>query len=809
MADETQRPQREYQGPYQKMWNLLYGDPDDRDEMLSEMSPDDRQKWIMKISAPGSGFTPGDQWRFKQALGALPQVSQTTLLPPAEPDQSMMGRVGQLFGSVVSGEMVGRVRQRLGEVAQESGQIAQQYQEAKGPSVSQGGQPIITGTGKDRRLTYSGIKDRPFGELVVNDLMSKLYDTTEVGAKLAAGFTDPKTLAAFVVSKLGAPGALAAATYFGYQGTQGLVDAIRSGKLTPESLQNGLLSMAGVAGSVGMAGEAGGRGIVPTKPAEIKAAVMEPLRSTARGLSEARMGLRQKVFAAAQQHPLDVQAQQEAVQTAEGIKESGRQLETHSLKAKANVEGVEHRAWAEGNQRFQQTRELVGAGEVGEPESPSAPLTDTVREAEAGLEGHPESITLFRQILKLEGDQATVAPGELRRATMEKHGIEGDYKDLAPDEKRHVDELAAQEMKGTPLTWDKLQRIKTVAEEAMRKRSTPPAIKNALSLVDDKVVEIMGQMTETNPQASAAWQGARDFWRQWREDFHTYSGPKGSASPLAGIRDAVDPSYITGEINRTQGVDIGNNRASATLRKPMYAKHGGGEAADSVDQVVRTHRGIQETPKPSPASLQPVQEPVIDAERVSRAAIEKKAAQWGTMNKRDIGIIASGAVGIIFTHILGTILGGKGGITGDVGTFLTRGGASTVGGAFAFYEGGTKAIGRLLERPEVQTWLLKRVPPEEITALRKIPGSDKVRVINTITDLGVEAAKRGIIRRATRGGKTINLSPDLQNFIGNANVQKILAAVPTQRSPGQQIRDLRDIQEKFSPNPNMPIGPGQ
>lgn len=803
------------------MWNLLYGDPDDRDEMLSEMSPDDRQKWIMKISAPGSGFTLGDQWRFKQALGALPQVSQTNLLPPAEPDQSMMGRVGQVFGSVVSGELVGRVRQRLGEVAQESAQLAEQYQQAKGPRVVQGGQPQITGTGKDRRLTYSGISDQPIytpgmkgveppriSGLVVNDLLSGLYETTEVGAKLAAGFTDPKTLAAFVVSKLGAPGALAAATYFGYQGTQGLADAIHSGKLTPESLQNGLLSMAGITGSAAMGGEAGSRGIVPTKPAEIKAAVTEPLRARLRGISGAREGLRAKVFAAAQQHPLDVKAQAEAVKTAEGIKESGRQLETHSLKAKANVEGVEHRAWAEGNKRFQQTRELVGAGEFGEPELPSQPLLDSVHEAEAGLEGFPESIPLFRRILKLEGDQATVSPGELRRATMEKHGIEGNYKDLAPDEKRNVDELAAQDMQGQPLTWDKLQRIKTSAEEAMRKDSTPEIIKHALRTVNEKTVEMMGQMADTNPLARASWQGARDFWREWREDFHTYRGPMGSKSPLAGIRQAVDPNAITGEINRTQGVDLGNNRASATLRKPMYAQHGGAEAADSVDQVVRTHRSIKETPAPSPAALQPVSEPVVDAPPSSRAAIEAKAAQWGTMNKRDIGIISSGVAGLIFGHILGNIFSGRLGLGGDVGMAFSRG-SSTVGGAFAVYEGGTKAIGNLLQRPEVQAWLVKRVPPEEITAIRKIPGADKVRVINTITDMGVEAAKRGIIRRATRGGKTINLSPDLQNLIGDANVQRILAAVPTQRSPGQQLRDLRGIQEKFSDNPHMPIGPGQ
>ena len=339
---------------------------------------------------------------------------------------------------------------------------------------------------------------------------------------------------------------------------------------------------------------------------------------------------------------------------------------------------------------------------------------------------------------------------------------------------------------GEPVTWDKLQRIKTSAEEAMRKPSTPHIVKRALRSVDEKTVEMMGQMADTVPGARAQWQGARDFWREWREDFHTPSGAMGSRSPLTGIRNAVDAPVITNEILRTQGVDIGDNRASQLLRK--YPQHGGHEAAQSIDRLVEDHRSASEGSLKRGA-LRPVREPVVNAEAVSRKALEERAAQWGTMNRRDIGIIGSGVVGAL------------------VG-FAMKQDASTIGSAFLAYEVTGLTVPRLLERPGMQSWLLRRVPAEEMTALRKIPGADKVRVINTITDMGVEAARKGIIRRAGRGGQ-INLSPDLQNFIGNANVQRILAAAPSSRPPGQQIRDLRKIQEKFSDNPHMPIGPGQ
>lgn len=66
-----------------------------------------------------------------------------------------------------------------------------------------------------------------------------------------------------------------------------------------------------------------------------------------------------------------------------------------------------------------------------------------------------------------------------------------------------------------------------------------------------------------------------------------------------------------------------------------------------------------------------------------------------------------------------------------------------------------------------------------------------------------EAAANAAVRRAMSG------RPVPKAFVYSYPARQVMTQEKPKKSPGQQIRDLRKIQEKHSDNPNMPIGPGE
>ena len=259
----------------------------------------------------------------------------------------------------------------------------------------------------------------------------------------------------------------------------------------------------------------------------------------------------------------------------------------------------------------------------------------------------------------------------------------------------------------------------------------------------DAVVGEMGKMADANG-AQGEWAEARDFWRQYKEDFHEASGPSGSGSPVAQALNAEDPKNIRQPFLRTQSA-IGN-RGIDTLRK--YPQHGGTEAAEHVTKIISGHQELGDMPtKPKGFSETPPAGPTVDAAKVARDAIAQRAKNWGSFNARDIGILASSVLAEPIMKILGGNLG--------------EGASSLLPVAAVSYEGGKYIASRALNNPGVVEWLSK-TPPEEAAALSKIPGADKVKITNLLTDAAIKG-------RA-------NLSPAAKSLLGPANVAKILAA---------------------------------
>jgi hypothetical protein len=446
--------------------------------------------------------------------------------------------------------------------------------------------------------------------------------------------------------------------------------------------------------------------------------------------------------------------------------ELAKTVDTQSLELGKHIEKVEASVSKEANAKFDNVRAKIGNPEI----APDA-LVATVRGIEHDiLHDIPENIKEFRAILAHGGEV--------------EEGMRESFKNVT----------GVEPLGGKPITWDELQSIKSRVDARLRKsQGMNGDLKRSLYQLRDSVVnEHMGQMAEAHG-AGALWTDARDFWRNYKEDFHEPTGPSGSGSPVAQAREAVDPKNIRqpflGKARSTVG-----NRGVDTLRK--YPQHGGNEAATHAEALIKNHDEMLGLPeKESPKSLKTSPEshqlptpkpqvprpeaPVVDLDKVARDAIAQKAKNWGSVNARDVGILASGSIG----QLIGAVFGSRG-IDQAIGAL----------GGVAAYESGKFAMSRVLKNPRVVDWLAK-TPPAEMEVLNKIPGADKIKIQTGLTDAAVEAAKT----------RPVQLSPSVRRFLGPANVARILAVT----SVGNQVKTPGEAKQRLQAvAPNQPMDAG-
>lgn len=719
--------------------------PEDKQrKVLTALSPDERKGILGKLSAPK---TPGEEYMAKRRAGALPKKEVTSF--STNPQQA------------------------LAEAGQEAGEIAQEYQTEATPAMFREGK-------------YAG--DRPLLDQAANAIASGTFEMIGVGAKLASGLTDWKTAAAFLVSKL-SPAASAA--FFATQGAKQAYDAVRNGDTSPENVQNFLLGLSTVSGAT-----AGGMAEKSATPADIKKGISERVHSFARRSTEATQDVKAAVKESGEKHAEatarnraereeamrgNMRMRQEQLtkddQTKIKVQDKNRQIEAENTRAQeeqaaqvnqrnetlrtvdeqsnqlgTKIRDVEQKVGREANRKFEEVR-----AKIGNPEAPSDDLLEAVATAQDDvLQGIPEKVKEFQAILKMEGAAPEVQ--EMRAQIMETQGLKGKYENLTETQRNRVDFAVAQESGGIPeanepVTWDKLQRLKTVIDDRMRARNVDPTMKRALGTVRDRIIEYMGQMAE-QAGAGAEWGEARNFYRQWKEDFWEPSGPSGSGSPVAQAVEAVDPKNIRQPFLRTQATT--GNRGVDILRK--YGNYGGTEAATLAQQMIENQKNIGRVPTPAkPKALQPTPEvfpqprskPVpakipgqatVDIDQVARESIERTARRVGRLNAWDARVIA----GSVIAGVLAPFLGLERGI--ELG---------------ATYVGTKLALAKALENPKVMDWIA-RTPENELRSLYQLPNIDKVNVQTALTDAAIKA-------KATP-------SPQLQRFLGAKNVARILAA---------------------------------
>lgn len=490
-----------------------------------------------------------------------------------------------------------------------------------------------------------------------------------------------------------------------------------SGKVTPEAAMSVLPEAIGVGVGSQAAGELSGRGL--SKVGELRTQFRDSMgggkvQPFARKFTGVESELKDTVADNVEKQGKAEVKHAEASGDVEARKDLAKKLDQSSVKLGEHIGKVEESVAKEANSKFEAVREKVG-----NPETPATPLVEAVKSAETNiLQGIPENIKEFRSIMG-HGEEV---PAELREAYTRTTG--------------EAPEGAA------PITWDKLQSLKSRIDARLRQAGRTRMngdVKRALYSVQNTIVDTMGGLAEANGAADL-WQDAKNTWRQYKQDFHEPTGPSGSGSPVAAALDAVDPKNIRQPFVAKQSA-IGN-RGLDILRK--YPQHGGNEAAATAEEMLGHHESIRRMP--DKALPKPLQTPVVDAAKVATDAIAKKARNWGSFNARDIGILGESTIG----GALGFALGGPGGALAGVATPF-------------MYEGAKYGMSRALNKPAIVEWLSK-TPPEEAAVIAKIPGADKVNIINMLTD------------QAMRSGKPVKLSPAAVQLIGPANVARIAAA---------------------------------
>ena len=468
-----------------------------------------------------------------------------------------------------------------------------------------------------------------------------------------------------------------------------------------------------------------------------------------------------------------------------------KHVDTESLALGSELKQLENSVYQEANRKFDAVRQKIG-----NPQARPDALIRTVKSAESDiLQDIPENVKEFRRILSM-GDSDEIV--KLRQEVMAGQDMTGKYEDLSAERKALVDSMVerwgGQISESEPLTWGKLQSLKSRIDNRLRNtRAMNGDVKRALFSVRDGVVDEMGNMAQSQGVTSD-WDAARSFYRQWREDFHEARGPSGSGSPVAQALDAVDPSKIRQPFTRSQST-VGN-RGTAILER--YKQFGGDKIAKRVESMLTAESDMERLPKqvkPKPLKQAPeIHElptrkpappipgkPTVDVRAASLKAVEDTARRIGRLNAWDARIVASSVVAVPVSLFLQSHIGVEAAGVG-LGYVVTK-----------------YLLSNALEKPEIANWIAY-TPKSEIAALDKLPGREKVIVKAGLAELAQQVS----------GGKKISVSQTLRSFLGPENVMRLIRAgviAPArERKPADQIRDLRAIQQRYSSNPNMPAG---
>lgn len=425
---------------------------------------------------------------------------------------------------------------------------------------------------------------------------------------------------------------------------------------------------------------------------------------------------------------------------------------------------------------------------VGDAEVDMQPVRDTIDRVSANF---PEVKQILKDTAPAEGDLSAANQQYVadRRGLMRNYGYGDDYNALQPERKSQIDDLMDRmglkpDESGVdidsakPLSIQQLHDLKTNIGWKVFRREYPPnvagAMKQVLKSLDQAEARTSiesGAIDELN----AARQSHADF-----QDAFGRSKPKRALEGELRKKEANPDAYSAKEDESRLAAVAKHDPSLADSYREIQGIRANLKSLPSEDALRKSVKQMPQAPAPVqpkikdshvlPESkpLPPIPEaPTVDVNQVAKDAIAKKARNWGSFNARDVGILSSGVVG----ELMGSIFGN---------TTLDRAAGAIAG--VASYEGGKYALSRTMNKPAVIDWLAK-TPKSEIDVLSRIPGADKVKVVEGLTQVAMDSAKYG---------KPIKLSAGARSLLGPANVARIFAV----QAPGARtVNNRKDALE--------------
>lgn len=473
----------------------------------------------------------------------------------------------------------------------------------------------------------------------------------------------------------------------------------------------------------------------------------------------------------------NAKAQQEHAVESQRVAEENKAAE-HTLDLRKNTEqelqqktdayfakedAVKEKVKAANDEKWNAWREKIGDAEVD-----MQPVRDTIERVSASF---PEVKQILKDTAPSESEMTAANQQYVsdRSNFMKQYGYGTDYETLAPERKTQVDAMMDRmglhpEEGGvnidaaTPMSIKQLHDLKTQVGWKVFRHEYPPNVTGAMK-------QVLKSLDQAEARASIE-HGAIDELESARRSHADYQDAFGRSKTKRSFegearKKGANPDAYTQkeEDSRLQAVakhdpslvDAHNELKGLReklkgLPKEEALRKGIKQIPSAPEPVQAKIKEAHELPAGKPVPPLP-EKPTVDLQRVSRDAIAQKAKNWGSFNARDIGILASGYLGGFLESL-----------------FHGRGLELPV--AVTAYEGGKYAASRALNKPSVVKWL-SQTPPGELEALRKIPGVDKVKVMNGLTQVAVDSANDGY---------PVHLSPSARQFLGPANIARIMAA---------------------------------
>jgi len=462
---------------------------------------------------------------------------------------------------------------------------------------------------------------------------------------------------------------------------------------------------------------------------------------------------------------LATQINQGSKQFGEGVKELARNVKAKQI-----------------DPQYARIREATAS----DPGEPLAAIAGEAREAERLITGSSENIKQFRELLhkapETEGVQTSAG-----------FTVPGD-----PLYEQLVTEGAIDT--GGNLSYSDIHGYASELGAKLRQGGLPSDIYRAIKHLKDKLDSRQQTIAERNGVGSLQTKADSDY-THYQDTF--FDKPSAIADTLARV-GKLDPEHYAAPVISGKAAQLGILRLQhyakdfpeanrlATQAKSLRQKAAEfkvlpkkAKLTDVPQQLIPVPKSLPELEVKTPKQIEQPKTPILEDVRERKTKeVKSEAREIGRLNRYDATLLAGSAIGPFFGRWETLLI--------DPAYLVAR-----------------KSLGKMLNRPAVLKWLAE-------------PSLEDIRILNTLPPEAKAEIAGKMASFIAQERKPVPLNPATKRFLGPVALSAIDTAAMNKRQtpdtardvmrdlkgkpPGQQKKDLADIQRKYS-NPMMPVGP--